>query len=118
MTESPYHWRDFAADEEKADVVRTMLGMPDLEFESSDLEMFVWLEDPPTPEVYERLKRMGCTLETIELGVTRLSFAHRKHLADSVLKTLNVVRYVLMFASVATVCEMMRSAYYSEFFST
>jgi hypothetical protein len=116
MSEDPYHWRICAADEEKADVVRTLLGMPDLCFRSSAAEMYALLNNPPKPEIQEKLKKMECVMTTNELDLTRISFKHAKYLSDYVLKTLDMIRYALITASVLLFIEMSRSAVQSGFF--
>lgn len=116
-SDGPYHWRDLAADERKADEIRELLKMPNLEFESVLSEMTTVVTEPPMVEIQDKLKRMGCELTTDILLCTRISFKHRKHVADVVLKVLGVVRYALVGVCAAMFMEMMRSAHRSEFFS-
>lgn len=116
-SESPYHWRDLAADERKADQIRELLKMPNLEFESVLDVMCAEVQDPPTVEVQDQLKRLKCELTTTPLLGTRIDFKRSRHVADVVIRVLDLVRYALMALCAAMFVEMMRSARQSEFFT-
>lgn len=117
-SENPYHWRNVAADEEKADRVREVLGMPDLRFQSSIDEMFVQLEKPPTNEIKRILeKSFGCTIEPLDVQLTRLSFPHTKHVADNVLVVLKWTLYIMFALTTVLFLYMSHSAVVSEYFS-
>lgn len=116
MADRPYHWRDLAADERKADEIRALLNMPNLKFEPVLAEMSAVIPEPPTVEIQDRLKRMGCELRTDALLRTNISFTHHRHLADSVLVVLGFARYALVAVCAAMLVETLRSAHRSEFF--
>lgn len=119
MSDNPYHWRDFAADERKADAIRTLLGKPNLEFEGVILERVAVINEPPTAEILTALKdRLKCEVSTDPLQRTVITFKKSKHMADDVLKVLSALRYALVIASVGCFVAMIRSASRSEFFSS
>lgn len=116
MSDDPYHWRNYAADEKKADVIRTLLGMPNLAFEDVLRERVAVINDPPTPEVQDTLKsRLGCELSTDPLQRTVITYAKSRHVADQVFKVLNVLKYILFFAACSIFVAMMHSEKRSRF---
>ncbi len=116
MSEGPYHWRDFAADERKADKIRALLNMPNLDFEHAITEVSAVVDDPPTVENQDKLKRMGCELHTNPLMGTTIAFPHHKHVSDVGLNAMRKLWYLLTLISMFAFIRLIRDARRSEHF--
>lgn len=118
MAGNPYHWRDFAADEKKADAIRALLGKPNLEFEAVLMERVAVINEPPTVEISDVLKnRLKCELSTDQLQRTVITFKKNRHVADVVLRVLSALEYLLIGVGAVLIMVTYQSANRSDFFS-
>lgn len=76
------------------------------------------ISDPPTVEIQDRLKRMGCELTTNPLLRTQIAFKHRRHVADVVISVLSFARYVSMLVCFVLFVDMARYMRRSEYYAS